>query len=188
MDSKAETITKATEFFYWNGNKIDGAYKTSDPDMVFIRKDALKSLLETQVQCEQLKKRETVHMQEIMSGKAESNNNADTSGVNYGKYFSAMGIETKKKKKRETDALVIACSILGYSTADIQEEFAKRGLHCSIAKVSRAISVSNEGDKGRIEALMKDYPDYFLNVSDTLFQRWFDNRLKKGHKKSEWGE
>lgn len=191
MDSKAETITKATEFFYWNGNKIDGAYKTSDPDMVFIRKDALKSLLETQVQCEQLKKRETAHMQEIMSGKVESSNNAGTSitsDADYAKFLSAKATVKKNKKKRETDALVIACSILGYSTADIQEEFAKRGLHCSIAKVSRAISVSNEGDKGRIEALMKDYPDYFLNVSDTLFERWYSKRLEKCHKKSEWGE
>lgn len=185
MDFKAETITKATEFFYWNGDKVDGAYKTSDPDMLFIEKNALIRLLEAKQEREQLKKRETAHMQEIMSGKVQSTVITD---ADCAKYFSARSVEVRQKKKREADALIVAYSILGYNTFSIQEEVSQRGFHCSASKISRAISVKDTKDKGRIEALMRDYPDYFLNVSDTLFQRWFDNRLKKGHKKSEWGE
>ncbi len=185
MDFKTDSITKATEYFYWSGNKIEGAYKTNDPDMLFIEKNTLIRLLEAKQEREQLKKRETAHMQEIMSGKVQSTVITD---ADCAKYFSARSVEVRQKKKREADALIVAYSILGYNTFSIQEEVSQRGFHCSASKISRAISVKDTKDKGRIEALMRDYPDYFLNVSDTLFQRWFDNRLKKGHKKSEWGE
>lgn len=185
MDFKAETITKATEFFRWSGNKVDGAYKTSDPDMLFIEKSALIRLLEAKQEREQLKKRETAHIQEIMSGKVQSTNITD---ADYAKYFSAKSVEIRQKKKREADALIVAYSILGYNTFSIQEEVSQRGFHCSASKISRAISVKDTKDRGRIQDLMKDYPDYFLNVSDTLFERWYSKRLEKCHKKSEWGE
>jgi len=178
------------DFYYLNGTQIKGVYKSSSPDILCVDKDVLDELVRDSKRCKELEKREGERINAIRSGQ-ESRGISST--ADYAKYFSAKSAEVRKARKRLSDAIIVAHSILGYDTFAIKKVLEEKGLHSSPAKISRAISVSRPEDKERLEALMIDYPDIFANVSSYLFEKWYSERVKKAERKSvqkssEWGE
>lgn len=183
MDSTKEAVTMSDEFYYRHGTKVAGVFKTSSEDMLCIEKSVLGELLNKSKRCDELEKRDSERIQAAMSGQELSRGSSDT--AYYAKYFSAKSAEVRKARKRKADAIIVAHSILGYETYAIRQILDAEGLHSSSSKISRAISVSGDQDKTRIEALMNDYPDIFANVSTYLFEEWYGERLKKANRKRE---
>ena len=194
MDSTKEIVTMSDEYYYRNGTQIIGVFKTNSEDVLCIEKSVLDELLDKSKRCDALEKRDSERIQATMSGREPaSRGSSDTAG--YAKYFSAKSAEVRSAKKREADALIVAHSILGYDTYTIKRALEDRELHGSSAKISRAVSVSQPEDRKRLEALMADYPDIFVNVSTQLFEKWYAERLEKANRQhktiqkvNEWGE
>lgn len=194
MDSTKEIVTMSDEYYYRNGTQIVGVFKTSSEDMLCIEKSVLDELLNKSKRCDVLEKRDSERIKATMSGQ-ELAPRGSSDAADYAKYFSAKSAEVRRVKKREADALIVFYSILGHNTYTIKKVLEDRELHCSPAKISRAVSVSQPGDRKRLEALMSDYPDIFVNVDTQLFEKWYTERLEKANrhhktiqKDNEWGE
>lgn len=91
----------------------------------------------------------------------------------------ALSADVRAKKRDEGFALTLSLSIRGYGNRKIEEELGCKGYGTSKASIARALSVTKDGDKQRIKAIMDSHPECFEGISKQDFEKWFSERYEK---------
>lgn len=91
----------------------------------------------------------------------------------------ALSADVRAKKRDEGFALALSLSIRGYGNSKIEEELGSKGYGTSKASIARALSVTKDGDKQRIKAIMDSHPECFEGISAQVFDAWFSARYEK---------
>lgn len=91
----------------------------------------------------------------------------------------ALSADVRAKKRDEGFALALSLSIRGYGNLKIEEELGSKGYGTSKASIARALSVTKDGDKQRIKAIMDSHPECFEGISAQDFEKWFSKRYEK---------
>lgn len=91
----------------------------------------------------------------------------------------ALSADVRAKKRDEGFALTLSLSIRGYGNRKIEEELGSKGYGTSKASIARALSVTKDGDKQRIKAIMDSHPECFEGISKQDFEKWFSERYEK---------
>lgn len=91
----------------------------------------------------------------------------------------ALSADVRAKKRDEGFALALSLSIRGHGNLKIEEELGSKGYGTSKASIARALSVTKDGDKQRIKAIMDSHPECFEGISAQDFEKWFSKRYEK---------
>ena len=91
----------------------------------------------------------------------------------------ALSADVRAKKRDEGFALTLSLSLRGHGNRKIQEELGSKGYGTSKASIARALSVTKDGDKQRIKAIMDSHPECFEGISKQDFEKWFAKRYEK---------
>lgn len=206
MDIKA--IEEYTQYLYVGGSMVEGVLTTKGGTDCLIRKDVLIELLRTKEAHTSLQKSFS-HMQKMIADgtlqkdkkeleqararikdlensladagvlieslqkELETARKPDMSDVR------ALSADVRAKKRDEGYALTLSLSIRGYGNRTIKEELGSKGYGTSKASIARALSVTKDGDKQRIKAIMDSHPECFEGISKQDFEKWFAKRYEK---------
>lgn len=185
---------------YLNGEQVTGAFKTSSDGLYAIDSDVLKELIARSKKCSELEKSSGYMLSMIQSGKMASNGQRNEKTP--GEMLGELSAKVRTAKKRQAVAVCLSLSIQGYYPYKIAEVLEERGLSCSDASISRALSVLKDEDKSRLWGIFESFPEEFSGLTAEDFETWFSNRYadaKKAADKrernrrrreafSEWGE
>ena len=186
---------------YLNGEQLSGVFKTSSDGLYAIDSEVLKELIAKSKRCLELEKSSSHMMSMLKSGKLASNEK-EKPDKTPGEILGELSAKARIAKKQQAVAVALSLSMRGCYPYKIMQALEKRGLGCSSATVSRALSVLKDGDRERLLDAFRAFPEEFAGFTEQDFINWFDARYadaKKAEDKketnkrirelvSEWGE
>ena len=183
---------------YLNGEQLSGVFKTSSDGLYAIDSEVLKELIAKSKRCLELEKSSSHMMSMLKSGKLASNEK-EKPDKTPGEILGELSAKARIAKKQQAVAVALSLSMRGCYPYKIMEVLEKRGLGCSNATVSRALSVLKDGDRERLLDAFRAFPEEFSGFTEQDLEAWYTERHERLQKiaevrssrkakGSEWGE